>query len=216
MTDCRTPGRPALKGSALSARLPLHLRRRPPGEVDRLRDLVRGDLHRRRPGQPAGQVRRRRKQRGDLLPARRRRIDRGAGRDRVAAERRNRARGDRLPARVRPDRRRPAHDRRRRRGDDQRALPGRRRRRRNRGRGRQGRSRRPAATPQACRRAADADHAVPASRRLRAVRRPDLLARRQGGDRHRLHQGRTARANGSSTRSRTGATRSPTPAAASR
>ena len=32
------------------ARLPVHLRRRPPREVGRLRDLVRGDLHRRRPG----------------------------------------------------------------------------------------------------------------------------------------------------------------------
>jgi hypothetical protein len=55
----------------------------------------------------AEQVRRRRKQRGDLLPARLGRIDRGARRHREAAEGRNRAGGDRLPARLRPHRRRP-------------------------------------------------------------------------------------------------------------
>ena len=38
--------------------------------------------------------------------------------DRGTAERRTRARGDRLPPRVRPDRGRPPHDRRRRRQDD--------------------------------------------------------------------------------------------------
>ena len=93
-----------------------------------------GDLHRRRPGQPARQVRRRRKQRGDLLPARRRRIDQRAEGDRVAAERRNRPGRDRLPPRLRPHRRRPPDDRRRRRKDDREALPRRRRRRRHRGR----------------------------------------------------------------------------------
>ena len=44
------PVRSALKASVRNARLVLHLRRRPPCEVGRLRDLVRRDLHRRRPG----------------------------------------------------------------------------------------------------------------------------------------------------------------------
>ena len=134
-----------------------------------LRDLVRGHLRRRRPRQPAGQVRRRRKQRGDLLPAGQRRIDRGAEGDQIAAGRRTGAGGRRLPPRVRADPRRRPHDRRGRREDERQALPGRGRRRR---RPRRPGSRRPR----------------PAAG-LRALGRPGPLSRRQGGNRHRLHQG---------------------------
>ena len=118
-------------------RLVLHLRRRPPLEVGRLRDLVHRHLRRRRAGRTADPLRRRRKQRGDLLPARRRRIDRGAGSDRVAAGRRTRPRGDRLPARIGPHRGRPQDHPGDSRRDGVQALPGRDRRRRHRGRRRQ-------------------------------------------------------------------------------
>ena len=89
---------------------------------------------------------------------------------------------------------RPPDDRRRRRDDDREALPGSDRRRRHRGRRRQEADRdrerrregRPEAAASGLRRADD--HRARAARRLRPFRRPDLLAGRQGRDRHLLHQ----------------------------
>ena len=99
---------------------------------------------------------------------------------------------------VRPDARRPPEDRRRRPAPDREALPGGGGRRRHRGVGRPGGRRpgtgRPAARPtgrQPPRGLRRTDHADPGpARRLRALRRADLLGGRQGGHRHRLPEGR--------------------------
>ena len=157
-------------------------------KVDRLRCLA-GGLRRRFGRQAARKVRRRRKQRGDLLPAGRSRIDRGPEGDRVPAVRRNRPRRDHLQARVGPHRRRPQDDRRRRRRHDAEAVPRRRSRRRDRRLRRpQGQSDDRAQRPAARLRHSDDRGPRPAGR-LRPLRRPGLLEGRQGGDRHRLHQG---------------------------
>ena len=80
--------------------------------------------HRRRARrQPARQVRRRREERVVLVPARRRRVDAGAGRTEELAGRRAGADGRRLPPRRRADRGRPRADRRRPRRAQRAALP---------------------------------------------------------------------------------------------
>ena len=180
-----------------------------------------GDLHRRRPGRPAGQVRRRRKQRGDLLPARRRRIDPRARRHRVAAERRNRAGGDHLPARRRASPPPTAETIEEDVGEmTEEALPGRDPRRRHGGRRRrqgadpgQGAGARSPKAPAG--RLRDDDHArspaSPPTTPPSSARSARRTARRRSSPPTSRPK---ARANGSSTRSSTGATRSPTKAAA--
>ena len=162
--------------------------------MDRLRRLVRRDLHRVGPRRPARQVRRGGKQRGDLLPAGRGRIDEGARRHRVAPGRRNRACGHHLPQRGRALGGRSPDDRRGRHRDGLReALPrGDRRRgdrRLRRRRGSRGESCAGPERPAPGMRHRDHPGPRPAGR-LPALRRPGLLAGRQGRDHHLLHQGR--------------------------
>ena len=158
--------------------------------MGRLPGLARGDLHRRRSGEPARQVLGRREQRVDLVPARRRGVDQGAFGDRGPAERRAGAGGDRLPARVRPDAGRPAEDRRGRQAPDREALSGRGPRRgASCGRRSGGLTGRRAAARSA-QRLWRPHHAAPRpAGGLPALRRSHLLAGRQGGDRDRLPQG---------------------------
>ena len=100
-----------------------------------------GHLHRRRARAAADEVHGRGGQRVHLVPARRRRVDPGADRDRGPPERRARPGGDRLLPRVRPDGGGPSEDPERRQAADREALP-RRHPRRLEGGGRPARSRR--------------------------------------------------------------------------
>ena len=85
--------------------LAAHRARRPPAKVVVAVHLAAGDRRLVR-GEPAREVHRRREERVDLVPARRRRVDGGARRERALPGRRARAAGHRLSPRRRPDERR--------------------------------------------------------------------------------------------------------------
>ena len=138
-------------------------------------------VHRRR----AREVHGRPGERVDVVPARRRRVDQGAARDRGSAGRRTRPRGHPLPPRERPDRGRQAEDRRRRRtADRSKRFPGVVADGATAAAGGGDGGRRRAAPDRGLRRTHHADPR-PAGR-LRAVRRPGVLAGRQGRARVRL------------------------------
>ena len=180
----------------------LHHRHRPSLQVGCVPDLGGRDLHRRRAGAATDEVRGRGEQRVHLVPARRCGVDACADRDRGPSGRRARAGGHRLRTR---DRAHPGglrQDPRGRRKDDDEALPGRDPGRRDGGGRRQGgrclrgsgdRGRPGADGPgpgrpaRGLRRPDDGDPR-PACRLL-ALRRPGLLAGRQGRDRHGLPEG---------------------------
>ena len=115
VTDAASrPGRACSDRASATAvqGLPLHLRRRPSLEVGRLRDLVprRSSSPPARPTCRASSKTPKATRRPPTCRATPNRPRRWTPPSRC--RRRNRARGDRLPARVRPHRRRPPHDRR--------------------------------------------------------------------------------------------------------
>ena len=223
MTDPRTTalGRRCSDKMRASARLVLHLPGRPPRQVGRLRDLVRrrSSSPPARPTCPASSKTPKATRRPPTCRASAE-STKALNATESLQNGRNRPRGDRLPPRVGTDRRRPRTivedvekmTAKRFPGvvpDGATAAAG--------GKQQDTEERLRRRRPKACRRLRQPDqHGPRPARRLRALRRPDLLAGRQGGDRHRLHQGQRRGRTDPRPGQVLARTRSPTPAAASR